>query len=162
MINQASSKIAARMTSYKGPVLEIHERERSGAALSSAGKSISSTAPKKWKTIEMTAPQHVHEPSSHEDVDIRSENLRLKQQLEREKCERLNLEEELEELKNNAPSGPLKTSKAPVVQQVDESKWKAQVSNLEGRIQQLEQELDATKRLQAKVTAPAPVQVPVQ
>ena len=163
---EALSKLAARMTSYKGPILEIHERERGGGTSTSSGKSTSSgSATKKWKTIEMVAPQHVGELTSHEDVDIRSENLRLKQQLEREKCERMNLEEELEELKNNAPVAAPPKVVAPAVAQpapVDDSKWKAQVSNLERRIQQLEQELEATKKLQAKVTTPMPVPVPVQ
>ena len=139
---EALSKIAARIPTYKGPVLEIHERERGGASSSGKSSSTASKPAKKWKTIEINAPKHIHELSSHEDVDIRSENLRLKQQLEREKYERMDLEEELEELKK---AGPGKSSQSS--SQVDESKWKEQVANLEGRIRQLERELSDTKKL---------------
>lgn len=99
---EAVSKVAARMKEYKGPVLEIHERERPGAPSSSKTTSSSTArASKTWAKIEMKPARHVGELVSHEDVDIRSENLRLKQQLEREKCDRISLEEEIEELKKS-------------------------------------------------------------
>lgn len=107
---EAVSKTAARLKDYKGPVLAIHERERSGASSSSGKSSAPRVATKKWDKIEMNKPRHVGELVSHEDVDIRSENIRLKQQLEREKYDRMSLEEEIEELKKSKGSSTSSTS----------------------------------------------------
>ena len=98
---EALSKISARTKAYTGPVLAIHERERPGA-----DSSVKKAAPprKKWETVEMGKPRHINETSSHEDIDIRSENLKLKQKLEREICERQALEDELEALKQSGGS----------------------------------------------------------
>ena len=95
---EALSKISARMKTYTGPVMEIHERERSGSSGISSGKKYAPPA-KKWATIEMGKPKHINETLNVEDIDIRSENLKLKQALEREICERQYLEKEIEELK---------------------------------------------------------------
>merc|ERR1712137_68996 len=141
---ESLSKMAARMKDYTGPVLAIHERERPGA--SPATKAAPRRATKKWDTVEMNKPRHINETVSHEDVDIRSENLRLKQQLEREKYDRLSIEEELEALKKSKGGAAVSSTSKP--NDKLEREWKnkleksdKKIADLENKIAQLEKKI---------------------
>ena len=149
------SRLAARIPSYSGPLMASHSRSSSSSS-SSSSSTPSKPPPKKWDTINIGQPKFVTDNQPVESIDLRSEIVKLQQELDRERFDRAHLEKKLESLSSPSPSPSINNNNNNnnnniVVKSSEEDK--REIQRLNEKIARMEKEIEGlNNQLQAAVS----------